>query len=271
MSRRRTSPRRTTPRRATGSNAIRTAGIATLLLLLAAPLAWSAPPALPTTVEPFLVKLNALAEAKDNLALAPALKHLVKLHNASRSKKERTALVKAAGAVLRNKDLGSARCEAADALGRLNDDKAAFQQLSKALPSVKDRTVDALGLRVVGAIGYLAPDAGVNPLLHIAEKAADPNAAIHAVRALGGFGYSKHRARILTTLLKRSKARAPGQSRPGDRGANPELRRMWQQLSGEIVTALNVLTGRKVPDIEGWYALHKEHKKKVEKLFTRPR
>ena len=64
---------------------------------------------------------------------------------------------------------------------------------------------------------------------------------------------------------------APGQSRPGDRGANPELRRLWQALNEEIVTALNTLTGRKVPDIEGWYKLHKDNKKRLGKLFTRPR
>lgn len=241
------------------------------MTLCAAPLAQAAPPTLAATVEPFLEQLHAMVETRDKPALTKALVHLVTLHNNSKSKKDRAALVKAAGEILRDKALGSARAEAADALGRLNDEKGAFRQLAKALPSIKDGTVDALGLRVIGAIGYLAPDAGANPLLNLAERCADPNAAIHAVRALGDFGYSKHRARILASLLKRSKARAPGQTRPGGRGTDIEARRLWQALSREIVTALNKLTGRTVADIEGWYALQREHKKKLEKLFTRPR
>ena len=183
----------------------------------------------------------------------------------------RNALVQMAGRILRDKTLGSARAEAADALGRLNDESAAYKQLSKALPSYKDRTVDALGLRVIGAIGYLAPDAGVSSLLTLAERSADPNAATHAVRALGGFGYSRHRGKILASLLKRSKARAPGGTRKGDRGVDDEARRLWQALSDEIVSALNTLTGRRVADIQGWYTLQKQHKKSLEKLFTRPR
>lgn len=199
-----------------------------------------------------------------------ALKHLVLLHNASKSKRDRQRLVSAAGDVLHNEELGSARSAAADALGRLNDDRAAFKELRRALPSCKTTTVGPLGLRVINAVGYLAPDAGAGPLTELAEKSADPNAAIHAVRALGGYGYSKHRERIFKDLLKRAKARAPGRTRPGDKAGSAELRRLWQRLSGEVVTALNALTGQTVPDLAGWDKLVRQHKKNISKLFKRP-
>lgn len=234
-------------------------------------MARAAPTDLASAVASFLEELDKLVEARDKPALGKAMKKLVTLHNVSKAKKDRALLAKAAGKILCNKDLGSARGEAADALGRLNDESTAYKQLSKALPSVKDRTVDAVGLRVIDALGYLAPDAGVASLLTLAQKSADPNAATHAVRALGGYGYSKHRQRILAALIRRAKTKAPGQSRPGDRGVSLDVRRLWQALSGEIVNALNSLTGRRVPDIEGWSALHREHKKKLSKLFTRPR
>ena len=245
-----------------------------VLLAITGVLAWGGAPLAakdePTPAQALAERLQSMIAGKDRAGLTKTLPQLVTVHNACRSKNDRALLLKTAAQVLAHDGLGSARGVAADCLGRLNDEAGALRPLARHLPSTKDETVSALSLRVIAAMGYLAPDAGVAPLLNLVHKSADPNAATHAVRALGGFGYSKHRQKILLALLKRSKASAPGQSK-SKKGVNSDAARMWRALNGEITSALNQLTGRRLPDIEAWHKLHKAHKKKLSKLFTRPR
>ena len=220
-----------------------------------------------------LDELAVLRAERKKSEIKTALEKLDDIHNKLKSKPMRAKLQAEAGRVLKDDGLGAgARLLAAETLGKLNDPKGAYKQLKPLWPNAKDETVDPLPLSVVRSVGLLAPEAAIGPLVDLASKAKDPNAARYAIASLGYYGYSKSRTRVLkelATLLGKLKPGRFGGS--GGRGSGEAARQRYQFLYQTIVSALNELTGRELTTPEEWESLYKQNKKKLEKLFVQSR
>jgi hypothetical protein len=215
----------------------------------------------------FLETFEGFHAAGDRKKLDVALVKIVKIHNELQTDSVRAKLQKAAGALLDDEALGATRMKAADALGRFNDPAGVWKQLRPHLPSVKEEACGPFPLRVVQAVGAVAPDAAVAALTKLMEKAKDPNVSRYAIQALGKYGWSKRRAKILGTLVAHTSKLRPGGTKGKARGSGEAARQLYAFLRETLVAAMNEITGRKVETPEQWLALYKEHKKKIEKLF----
>ena len=214
-------------------------------------------------------RLAALAEAKQKDALERSLPRFVKLHNELTSKSARAELLKAAARILGDEDLGGVRITTATALGQVNDPAGAWKVLKGYLPSVKDEASGPFPLAVIQAVGALAPDAALAVLLPLMEKAADTNVSRYAIQALGKYGWSKQRVKVLGDLLDYLKRVRPGVGGGQAGKAGGEAARVrYNFLRTTLVVALDELTGQKLGDVDKWLEAHKENKKTLEKLFT---
>ncbi len=223
--------------------------------------------------EALVAKIESQHAAKDRAALKVTYKQAIALHNNLRTKAAKTKLQKAIGGVLKDKELVVVlRLEAVDALGELYDESGAYKQLKKFMPKDKDETADQIEMRVLRAVDKLAPDTAVKDLFNLAKKGKDMNAAVAAVRALGSYGYSKQRVKILKQLVEFMSSLAPGAVRGGsNRGIGGAARARYQSLSGPLITALNKLTGQSFETAEAWHTAYKANKSKLSKLFKTER
>ena len=220
----------------------------------------------------FLEHLATLQEAKRKDELAVALVKAVQIHNGLKTDAVRAHLQQGVGNLLGDEALGAVRMKAADALGKFNDPDGAYAQLRPHLPPTKDPTVGPFPLRVVQAVGALAPDAALATLTKLMEKGKDANASRYAIQALGKYGWSKQRAKVLGSLAAFLKKLRPGGLDPRKGKAGGEAaRERYDFLRVTLVTALNELTGRKLETPEQWLDLVKENKRTLEKLFIAAR
>lgn len=254
----------------------RTASSATLaltcLLLIAGP-AWAGDPVEDARIaeaETHLENLAAWTKAGDKERLERALPRIEKSHNELRSNTMRAKLQKALGAVVGEEACGRVRMLAADSLGRLNDPKGAWKALKPHMPSVKDATVGPVPLRVIQAAGALAPDSAIGTLTTLMEKGKDANASRHAAQALGKYGWSRNRTRVLTSLAEYLRRLRPGGTNlKAGRAGGEAARERYQILQQSMVAALIEITGRKDLDTaDKWLEAWKTHKKKPAELFT---
>ncbi|MDJ0521028.1 MAG: HEAT repeat domain-containing protein [Planctomycetota bacterium] len=214
-------------------------------------------------------RLGTLAKAADKPGVERALPRLVKLHNELKSGSTRAKLQKAAGALLGEESLGGTRLAVADAFGRLNDPKGAWKVLKGYLPATKLTAVGPLPLRVIQAVGALAPDAAIPTLQQLMHKSKDANVSRYAIQALGRYGWSKRRVAVLDELLGFLKRLRPGNVayKKGQAGGDA-ARRRYAFLRETLVAALDTLTGRKLGDPDKWLEAYKENKKQLGRLFT---
>lgn len=220
----------------------------------------------------FLANLETWNEAASKPDIERALPKLEKIHNELQTSSVRDKLQRAAGDLLANEGLGGLLLSVADTCGRLNDPKGMWSILRRHLPSVKDEAVGPLPLRVVQAIGALAPDDAIASLEQIMEKAKDNNASRYAVQALGKYSLSKHRTKVLASLLETLRKLQPGVGGGQGRGGGAAARERYQFLEATFVGALAELTGQKKYDaVEPWLEAYKTHKKKLDELFTSER
>lgn len=136
----------------------------------------------------------------------------------------------------------------------------------------------------VEAAGLLPHDSLVGPLLKIVDKSKTWPVAASAMEALGSYGRSKKRVKILEALVKTTlKSRSGGKGRMGGGSGGgmgdefvpdgyipqseggPSGR--WASLAGELGPTLNKLTGQKVTSLSDWFLLVKQRKGKLGSLF----
>lgn len=212
--------------------------------------------------------LARLRTAGDKDGLSDAFGRVVKAHNELRTDAMRGKLQSALGDVLGDEGLGAVCLKAADALGQLNDPAGGWQQLRRHLPGVQEEAVGPFPLRVIQAVGALAPDAALGPLEQLVEKAKDPNVSRHAIQALGKYGWSRKRLRALTSLGDLLvKLRPGGADALQGRGGGRDARERYDFLRGTLTAALNELTGQTLESAEAWIALYKTHKRSPKVLF----
>lgn len=182
----------------------------------------------------------------------------------------RVKLQKALGKIVGEEACGRVRMLAADSLGRLNDPKGAYKVLKAHLPTGKETAVGPVPLRVIQATGALAPDGAISTLSKLMEKGKDANASRFAAQALGKYGWSKHRTKVLTTLAEYLRRLRPGGSNlKAGRYGGEAARERFQMLQQTMVVALQELTGRKELDTaDKWLEAWKAGKKKPAALFT---
>ena len=217
-----------------------------------------------------LEKLETFTKAADKEKLEQALPKVEKAHNELRTESVRVKLQKALADIVGEEACGRARLLAADSLGRLNDPDGVWKQLKKLLPDVREATVDPVPLRVIQAVGALAPDAAISSLTQLLERGKDANASRHAAQALGKYGWSKRREAVLKTLAEYLRRVRPSQRGGGKgRGGGEAARERYAMLRDTMVVAMQELTGRKELDSdEKWLEAWKTHKKKPGALFT---
>ncbi len=246
--------------------------LTTLLLLCLAGSARAADPAEEARVREASTLIKRLAEyaaAKQKADVERSLPRLVKLHNELKSKTVRGKLLAAAADLMQNEDLGGARMAVAGALAEVNDPKGAWKHLKGLLPSVKVTASGLLPLRVIQTVGALAPDAALPTLLQLMQKAKDANVARYAIQALGKYGWSKQRVKVLAELLDYLRKLRPGASGgKGGKAGGAEARRRFNFVRETLLVALGELTGQKLLDEDKWLAAHKANKKSLGKLFT---
>ncbi len=217
-----------------------------------------------------LEKLDAWTSDANKAKLEAAMPKLVKVHNELKTNSMRAKLQKAAGAMLRKEELGAIRMLAADNLGRMNDPKGAYKQLKPFLPSTKVTAAGPFPLRVIQVVGTLAPEAAISSLTQLMEKAKDSNVSRFAIQALGKYGWSRNRTKVLTSLAEFLRRLRPGGSdlRKG-RAGGEAARVRYQFLQQTLVAALLELTGQKAHDTaDKWLAAWKANKKTPAKLFA---
>jgi len=217
-----------------------------------------------------LEKLAAWTDDANKAKVEKALPKLVKVHNELKTNAMRGKLQKAAGDMLRKDELGAVRMAVADTLGRLNDPKGAYKQLKPHLPAVKVTAAGPFPLRVIQAVGALAPDSAIPTLTKLMQKAKDNNVARFAIQALGKFGWSRSRTKVLTSLAEFLRRLRPGGSdlRKG-RAGGQAARVRYDFLQRTLVAALLELTGQKKYDtVDKWLVAWKANKKTPAKLFA---
>ncbi len=255
-----------------GSRTASNAFAATVLLLCIAGRAHAADPAEEARAREaanLITKIEGFVAAKKKPDIERALPRLVKLHNELKSATVRAKLLKAAAGVMSKDELGATRTAVATALTKVNDPKAAWKELKRFVPSVKVTAAGPFPLSVVQTVGALAPAAAVPTLLGLMSKAKDANVSRYAIQALGKYGWSKQRVRVLQELLSYLKKLRPGGTNAKQgKGGGAAARERYNFLRQTLVVALDELTGQKFADIDKWLAAYKEHKKKLPKLFT---
>lgn len=204
----------------------------------------------------------------EHSGLSEALEQVPGVHNALKDAGLRKKLQKAVGKTLRAKDAGNARRTAASVLGRLNDPKGAYAQLSKVLPAAKDKKASPAQLEAIRATAVLAPDAAIAPLIKLMRSGKALPASKEAIVALGSYGKSKKREAILkelleVTSLRLSAAKAAESNPKGGSGG-----KAWKALGESLVASCNRLTGQSHPSGEEWLSTYKAHKKKLRELFA---
>ena len=217
-------------------------------------------------------QIDAARAAHDKDALAAALPKVAPLHNALEDAQARKRLQAAVGDVLDGAALAlSSRTAAADVLADLHDERA-WLQLKRQWPAPDTESATPVHVRVVVAAGKVAAPGSVDDLVDLLKRARDPHLVETSLTALGAFGWAKNRVKVLDELGS-TIPWVEGSGAAGARGGkvSPETAALWRRLGPTLLVALNTLTGRNEPTLAAWSAPLKEHKRRLETLFTRER
>jgi len=173
-------------------------------------------------------------------------------------------LVREVGALCRHGDDRIQRC-ALEALGAMHDEAGA-RYLKPFLKPGSEKPADPLTLAAIEASAGVRHESLVDPLLRIVERCPCPLATRRAVEALGGYRpVEAKREEILLGLLGAARAERPEDGAGAQRSEDALAR--WRALSASVPLALNRLTGRDVPTLDGWFRLAEEHEGDVAGLF----
>jgi len=218
-------------------------------------------------VTALIAEMEQLRKAEDASGLATAVAKVPELYKGTEDSGARSKLRGELGKVVKDDDLGAARIAAVDALVALEDPKAAWGEMAKALPGPKVEEANELELAVVVAAGKLSQSKAVKPLLELSAKAKDNKVAAAAAEALGGYREDKkERIKILEELISIGKRTRPGQST--SKGASQTAQERWGIVGPGIIKGLNGLTGRQETTFEAWETLYDQYKKTPKDLFV---
>jgi hypothetical protein len=208
-------------------------------------------------------------EADRGPEAAEAFPRLVEAHNTLRTEPVRRRILASLAEALDQEALGlDVRLQAADALGRVNDADGAWKHLKRHVPDRREEAAGPLPLRVLQAVGALAPDGALKVLTDLMEKAEDANVSRHAIQALGKYGWSKRRVKVLEALVDAMRRLRPGGLDPRKgRGGGEAVRERFAFLQETFVAALDELTGREIGSVDGWFAAVEAHRRDLEALF----
>ncbi|MGE0193114.1 MAG: hypothetical protein AB7T63_13855 [Planctomycetota bacterium] len=236
------------------------------LLLAGVGAAWAedAPEVLPAPQ--LLERLQEARRAGDIRAIEALVRASSEAHNRCRSASTRVRLRGALGELARDESAGGNRLYAIDALGRLDDSQGAWRELRRSVPDPAAATVDPAGRRVLRALGLLTYDPSLADLERMAREGRDPEAVSLAVEALGRFRFSRNRAHVLETLYVVGRDSETSPSRGTAR--EDEARQQWRRVVGDIVRAMDALTGRGIGSLDRYEALLRENDGRWERLFA---
>lgn len=241
-----------------------TASLLAALLAALAPALRAEEPA--SEVKAFVDKIEELRKAADESGLKGELKKAVDLHNGLTDPAAKSAVQDAIGKVLKDKKSGDARIAATVSLAALNDHKGAWKHLKAVLPDKKLEAAEPIDLAVLDAVGKVADEGAIPPLLELAESAKDKAIARDAAQALAGFtGAGKKRVVILEGLMSIAVKIKPS---AGTKGVSQEAQARWSDVGNAIGKTFNVLTGRNIATWEEIEVLWKDNKKTPAKLFS---
>lgn len=210
--------------------------------------------------------------AGDADAITTHLTTLARAYPVAADDADRARLLKSVARVLRFKDddVRSAALDAFDDMGNA----AAWRYYRSLLRGADGKVFRPLMRQAIQLTGSLTPEAAVPTLTKIMKKAKRPEAAAEAMRALGRFGASKHRVRILGEIVQTTRKEKPGyrgRDNPiyvGRSYSGADTRDRWQALVGTMVRSANELTGRNILSAEDWFALWRENRRDPRVLFV---
>jgi hypothetical protein len=225
-----------------------------------------APADVATQAKALVAEIDAAEKAKDEQAIATATKRASPLYKATQDGAIRSSIAKALGGVVKNAKVGTfARRAALAALVETEDGQTAWKALSSAFPAADSDDPEKFNADVVRSIGLLHPDGAIDPLLELFQKAKQSYLSAEAVKALGNYGKSKHRERIVLEVVKAGKNMVPSKSKT--QSASAETTARWGEVSGAIGQALDGITGQKIGDPIEWFKRVDEAKKNLKSLF----
>ncbi len=201
-----------------------------------------------------LEKLGAAQDAGDTPAVVAVLDQLPAAFNAEDDEDLRAEILSEVGWVAMTAEAEAVRVAAIRALGGLRAPDAAWEELSRFLPTADQAAATAAGLAAIRAAGTLAPDAAHLPLLTLAREAVDPRLQAAAVRALGAWkpGREGHDERV-QTLLRLVLTLEPGPQ------ADAASRERWNLLEPALSKTLSGLLERGLDATAHLREWQKEH------------
>lgn len=214
-----------------------------------------------------LASLTELRKAEDVAGLVELVAEVPEVYKASENKSAKGKILGELGKIVKDDDLGAARRAAVEALVALENPKAAWKVLSKAMPGPKVEEASVFQISIVKAAGVLAQSRAVKPLTELAYKAKDKEVAAAAAEALGGYRDDKRgRTKILEELITIGKRTRPGRST--EKAVSKEAQERWATVGPRVIKGLNDLTGRSESSFEDWEALWHDYKKRPKELFV---
>jgi hypothetical protein len=236
-------------------------------------------------VEPLLARVQALealvaehAKGDAEAALAEDAKAVVALHKEAGGEDPcRARLVKVLGTLVRERSQ-AVRQAAILAIGETRDQEAG-KLLKPFLRPVTQGAVPPLLEPAIRAAALAPHDSLVEPLLEVVEDSKALGVAAAAMESLGAFGECKRkRTKILEDLVKTvERVRPGGPQRGKENQTNPDAplgnnqgssaSERWNALAPVLPKALNQLTGQKFLSHEDWFAIVKENKRGLGRLF----
>lgn len=248
---------------------LRSVPVAVVTALLVAPVAVVRAADAPTDavgqLKAVVAEIDAAMKAKDESAVTVAVKKVPALYKSVTDGAARSSAAKELGSVVKSTKMTSARKDALDALVETEDGKEAWKHLQAAYPADDLQDETRWNVDVVKAVGALHPDGAIDRLLESFQKGKDADFAAAAVLALGNYGKSKQREKILVEIVKAGKNMVP--SRSSSKNPSPEAQARWGILSGAIGKALDLLTGDTVGDPTEWFKKVDDSKSNLKGLF----
>lgn len=201
-----------------------------------------------------LAEIEAAVSAKDDGKVTAAVKKVPPLYKSTQDQAARGPLLKELGSLVKQTKLESARRAALNAIVEAEDAKEGTKILMAVYPKDDVEDIEKFNCDIVKAIGALHADSAIPALVETFKKAKQPDLSAEAVTALGNYGKSKQREKVLEEIYKAGKNMVPPRSAGAGGGkVSPETQARWQAVAPAIGKALDTLTGDSVGDPAEWF------------------
>lgn len=210
--------------------------------------------------------------AKDSDAIIDAVTAVSLKYEDVEDKKLRESMRKALGKAIRYKDDG-VKHVVIDAFSRMGD-PLAYRYIAPFIKQSDRKKTPKLFEPAIRAVETLQPDDAVAPLLTLTKKSKSLSVSARAMRALGAFKSSKHRTKILESIIstvRKEKPGVKGRENPnwyGNRNTGAEARNRWEALAAPMVATANSITGQDLGSPVEWFDFFADNKRKPDVLFA---